>query len=213
MKQDQPHDGLPFSQACENNKSPILRILRSAFAPSTKVLEIGSGTGQHAVFFAPQLPQLTWQPADRAAYQDGLKLWLTSHASPNILPPLVFDVEDSCWPTGFDAVFSANTAHIMSWPQAQHMIRKVGELLPEDGIFALYGPFNYEGCYSSESNARFDMWLKDQAPHQGIRDQEAAVTCAQQVALSLVCDHPMPANNRMLVFKKLAQPEGKTLVD
>ena len=194
----------PFSQACANNQSPILQILRSAFAPSKHVLEIGSGTGQHAVFFAAALSHLSWQPSDRPANLAGIQLWLDEYSGSNIKPPLVLDVEQALWPEGFDAVFSANTAHIMSWPQAQRMISEVGQRLPNNGVFALYGPFNYQGAYSSESNRSFDQWLKQGGEHQAIRDQEAVCCCAEESGLSLVRDHAMPANNRLLVFKKLS---------
>ncbi|WP_239923653.1 DUF938 domain-containing protein [Agaribacterium haliotis] len=207
--QDQLYqDGRPFSQACENNKAPIVAILRSAFAPSKKVLEIGSGTGQHAVYFASELAHLCWQPSDRPEYHAGLKFWLNDYAGTNMLPLVSLDIEDNSWPADFDAVFSANTAHIMSWQQAQLMIAKVGAKLPDQGMFALYGPFNYGGEFSSESNARFEQWLKQGGAHQGIRDQEAVVACAEQAGMTLVCDHTMPANNRLLVFKKMQRPTG-----
>lgn len=192
----------PFSQACENNKTPILRILKSAFAPSKRVLEIGSGTGQHACFFAGALNHLNWQPSDVASAHTGIQLWLDDYTGDNMLPLIELDLETPLWPKGFDAVFSANTAHIMPWPLAQRMVAEVAEGLPEAGVFALYGPFNYGGHYSSESNAEFDIWLKSRASHCGIRDFEKVNQTAEEHGLQLVCDHAMPANNRLLVWKK-----------
>lgn len=193
----------PFSQACENNKGPILSILTSAFSPCKQVLEIGSGTGQHAVHFAANLPKLKWQPSDVADNLPIVNTWLADYSGKNMLPARALDVEDLHWPSGFDAVFSANTAHIMPWQTTETMLRKVAEALPLYGVFALYGPFNYGGRFTSESNAQFDLWLKDRAPHQGIRDFEKVNGLAEAGGLVLICDHQMPANNRLLVWKKL----------
>lgn len=192
----------PFSQACENNKRPIAKVLRRYFQSSNMVLEIGSGTGQHAIFFAQQLPHLTWQPADRAEYLPGIRLWLESASLPNLESPVELDVNQSDWPTGFDAVFSANTAHIMSWDEAQLMIAKVSALLPKDGIFALYGPFNYSGQFTSDSNRQFDRSLRSVKATQGIRNFEDVVKVASLSGLQLSDDFEMPANNRLLVFIK-----------
>lgn len=192
----------PFSQACVNNQEAILRILKSAFSPSAKVLEIGSGTGQHACYFAQALSHLQWQPSDRQENHSGIQQWLDEYTGQNILPLLALDIERDIWPEGFDAVFSANTAHIMPWSVAQIMLREVAERLPVEGMFALYGPFNYQGEFTSESNSQFDQWLKARGADQGIRDFEAVVSLAAEGGLDLVCDHTMPANNRLLVFKK-----------
>lgn len=203
-------DQRPFSQACENNKDVILSILKSAFAPSKKVLEIGSGTGQHAVYFAANLPHLKWQPTELEFALPTLQPWLSSYLGSNLLNSTGFDVSDTnAWrlaaEEGFDAAFSANTAHIMPWETTQAMIEGCAKALLTDGVFALYGPFNYGGKYTSESNASFDLWLKERGPHQGIRDFEKVTELASRHGLSLICDHAMPANNRLLVWKKLAQ--------
>ena len=194
---------LPFSQACENNKSFILEVLLSAFRDRKQVLEIGSGTGQHSVFFAPNLAHLTWQCADLSCNLPGIRQWHTAAPSPNLLEPIEFDMEQPNWPDNFDAVFSANTAHIMPWRLSQKMVTEVAQKLPRKGVFVLYGPFNYEGKFTSESNARFDAFLKEQVPHQGLRDFEAIHTLALEYGLELLQDNAMPANNRCLVWQKI----------
>ncbi len=202
----------PFSQACENNKGPILKVLLSAFAPSRRVLEIGSGTGQHAVYFAAALPRLVWQPTDRAEYLAGIQQWLDDYLGHNMAPLRALDVMDTDWPSDFDAVFTANTLHIMPWSSAQHLIAEVGRRLPEFGMFAVYGPFNEGGEYTSPSNREFDQWLKSRAAHQGIRDREAVVSCAQHAGMALIRAHALPANNQLLVFHKApaSQPAHST---
>ena len=192
----------PFSQACENNKRPILAVLREAFAGVDSVLEIGSGTGQHAVFFAAGMPWLRWLPSDCAPNLPGIRAWLDEAALPNLAPPIELDVT-APWPAlSAGAVFSANTAHIMSWPAVERFIAEVGRLLPAGGVFALYGPFNYGGRYTSESNADFDQWLKSTDRLRGIRDFEAVNALAEGAGFALQADHAMPANNRTLVWRK-----------
>lgn len=192
----------PFSQACENNKAPILAVLRRHFQKAHHVLEIGSGTGQHAVYFSAAMPHLIWQTSDRGAYLPGINAWIAEDPHPNLRAPLMLDVTQPRWPTGFDAVFSANTAHIMSWPVAQHMIYKVGMHLPPAGLFALYGPFNYQGQYTSDSNCQFDQHLKAIDPDQGIRDFERVNETAETAGLRLLEDNSMPANNRLIIWRK-----------
>lgn len=193
----------PFSQACENNKQPILAILARYLIEPTQVLEIGSGTGQHGYFFAEQLPHITWQTSDLAENHEGILAWVDSYVGDNLLPP--FELNVAQFPsdlTAIGAVYTANTAHIMSWDQAIQMIRGVGSLLPSGGLWIIYGPFNYEGQFTSESNANFNDWLKAQATHRAIRDFEAVCEEAKAVGLSLLEDCSMPANNRCLVFQK-----------
>ncbi len=195
----------PFSQACENNKKPILAILARYLTEPTQVLEIGSGTGQHGHFFADQLPHITWQTSDLAENHEGIRAWIDSYAGDNLLPP--FELNVAQFPSDLAAigvVYTANTAHIMSWDQAILMIRGVGSILPSGGLWIIYGPFNYEGQFTSESNANFNEWLKAQAPHRAIRDFEAVCEEAKAVGLSLLEDCSMPANNRCLVFQKAA---------
>lgn len=197
------HSGKPFSQACENNKASILGVLRHAFATASNVLEIGSGTGQHAVYFAENLPHLNWQTSDLPENHYGILAWIKDAALPNVRPPLSVDVSQGDWGlSAFDGVFSANTTHIMSWPQVGAMFAGVGRVLTADGLFCLYGPFNIDGRYTSESNARFDHWLKLRDPQSGIRDKEALNGLAAQMGLRLIADHALPANNRVLIWQK-----------
>lgn len=192
----------PFSESCVQNRDPILAILRTLFADRRHVLEIGSGTGQHAVYFGAELPHLVWQTADVPQHHSGIQAWLEEAALPNVLPPLALDVNDTAWRSGrYDAVFSANTLHIMGWPEVEKFFAGVGTVLEADGILAVYGPFNYGGHYTSESNARFDAWLKARDPASGVRDFEAVGAQARAHGLLLQQDIAMPANNRTLVWR------------
>jgi len=193
----------PYSESCEQNRIPILEVLNKELVDAGSLLEIGSGTGQHAVYFAPHFPNLYWQTSDLEANHYGIKQWLTEVKLPNILDPLHLDVNSSNWPTTqFEFVYSANTAHIMSWPMVNNMLEQIGKLLKPNGKFCLYGPFNYNGKYTSESNERFDQWLKDRDVKSGIRDFEALNKVTQLVGLRLSKDYEMPANNRLLVWLK-----------
>ncbi len=194
----------PYSLACDQNRDPILAVLRDHFADRKRVLEIGSGTGQHAVYFSAAMPHLTWQTSDRAESVPGIRLWLADAVLPNTPAPLELDVNDA-WPTQhFDAVFSANTLHIMSWPEVTALFTGLPDVLMPDAILAIYGPFNYGGRYTSDSNATFDNWLKAQAPHMGVRDFEAVEDLARAIGLRLLEDRAMPANNRCLVWRRSA---------
>ena len=193
----------PFSEPAERNRAPILAVLQRVFADRHAVLEVGSGSGQHAVHFAAALGQLVWQPSDVPDNLPGIRLWIEEAELPNLRDPIPLDVNDAHWPDlPVDAAYSANTAHIMSWSEVQKAIAGIGRLLPAGGVFALYGPFNYGGSYTSESNARFDASLKARDPASGIRDAEAVVAAANAAGLALEEDNPMPANNRLLVFRK-----------
>lgn len=193
----------PYSESSEQNRAPILAILRELFADRSHVLEIGSGTGQHAVYFGAALPHLRWQTADVRQYHPGIAAWLAEAALPNVLPPLELDVNHIDWHSGrYDAVFSANTLHIMSWPEVKKCFEGIERVLKPGGVLGVYGPFNYDGQFTSESNARFDQWLKARDPASGVRDFEAVDALAHQQGLTLVQDHAMPANNHMLVWVK-----------
>ncbi len=194
----------PFSQAADNNKHPILAVLQRVFADRQCVLEVGSGTGQHSLHFAEHLPHLQWQPSD---VELNHKAWYYETGLNNLRPPVAWDVRDPI-PEAFralniDAIYSANTAHIMAWETTQTFIRQAGNLLPLGGGFALYGPFNQDGQYTSESNAAFDKHLKHNAPHQGIRDMEKVIAVGAQVSLALREVNPMPANNFLMVWQKV----------
>jgi len=194
----------PFSESCEQNKAPILEVLKRYFPPVRHVLEIGSGTGQHAVFFASEFPDLTWLTSDQAEYHPGIQMWLSDAALPNTKGPVLLDVDQSQWNIKkTEAIFSANTVHIMGWQSVENMFAGIGKILEKEGIFCLYGPFNYGGQFSSESNARFDLWLKQRNPASGVRDFEALQQLAIKAGLGLIEDIEMPANNRLLVWKKM----------
>ncbi|GGI97939.1 methylase [Shewanella hanedai] len=196
---------LPFSQACENNKAPILSIINTIFSTSAHLLEIGTGTGQHAVHFAKNLPHLTWQTSDQNAYIEGIKQQLALTEQPNLRLPLVLDVTQP-WPiptdTNIDGIFTANTLHIMSEEMVEAFFEGVGIHLQTQGQLCIYGPFNYAGKYTSESNALFDIRLAQQDPRSAIRDIEWVEQLAGGQGLKLVNDHAMPANNRLLHFVK-----------
>jgi len=194
----------PFSESCVQNRDPILTVLREAFADRSTVLEIGSGTGQHAVDFGAALPHLRWQTADVRPHHAGIQLWLNDAALPNVLPPIELDVNQQDWRRGrYDAVFSANTLHIMGWPEVGQFFEGVGSVLEAGGVLVIYGPFNYNGTFTSESNARFDAWLKSRDPVSGVRDFEAVDALARAQGLSLQQDIAMPANNRTLIWRRL----------
>jgi len=191
-----------LSEACERNKDPILQVLRGVFASTRQVLEIGSGTGQHAVYFARQLPELRWQPSDTAEYLGPLQAYIAQEGSANLAPPVRLDVRSHPWPVaGIDAVFSANTLHIMSWEAVREFFRGVGTHLAAGGVLCIYGPFRYAGRYTSESNATFDRFLQERDAASGIRDFEALNKLARQEGLELDGDHDMPAHNRTLVWR------------
>ncbi|MDQ2972231.1 MAG: DUF938 domain-containing protein [Rhodanobacteraceae bacterium] len=193
----------PFSPASERNREPILAVLREHFADRQRVLEIGSGTGQHAVYFAAALPHLVWQASDRAENLPGIRTWLDEAALPNTPAPIELDANDATWPAArHDAVFSANTLHIMAWDEARAMFARLPEVIGENAKLMVYGPFNYGGESTSASNAAFDAWLKAQSPRMGIRDFEAVDAMARGARFYLIDDVAMPANNRCLVWQR-----------
>lgn len=191
-----------FSAACERNRDPILAILQDLFAEPMLVLEIGSGTGQHAVHFGKQLPHVTWQTSDLPGNHASIVAWQDEACLPNVLPPMVLDMNAPDWPSKrYDAVFSANTCHIMAWHQVERMFAGFPRVLRSGGLACIYGPFNYAGSFTSPSNAAFDASLRAQAAHMGIRDVEAVQALASHNGLTLLADHAMPAHNRLLVWQ------------
>jgi SAM-dependent methyltransferase len=193
----------PDAPATGRNREPILGVLRRHFADRSSVLEIGSGTGQHAAHFAHALPHLRWQATDRAGNLPGIQAWLDDAALPNTPRATVLDVASGPWPAGpFDAIFSANTVHIMGWPDVEALFRGLPAAMAPDCTLAIYGPFNYAGRFTSDSNAAFDASLKAADPRRGIRDMEAVDALAAAIGLRLVDDVAMPANNRCLVWHR-----------
>jgi SAM-dependent methyltransferase len=194
---------LPFSAACERNKDPILEVLRLRFADRTQVLEIGSGTGQHAVYFARELGHLTWHPTEQLAYLADLSERVKLEGPGNLRAPTLLDVRQAVWPVrGVDAMFTANTLHIMSWSEVMALFNGIGTVLAPGGVLCIYGPFRYAGKYTSDSNQEFDRMLQERDPQSGLRDIEAVSRLADQYGLRLDADFDLPANNRLLVFTK-----------
>ncbi|HEX8777949.1 MAG TPA: DUF938 domain-containing protein [Rhodanobacter sp.] len=192
----------PHAPACERNREPILEVLRRHYADRRRVLEIGSGTGQHAVHFASALTWLDWQCSDRAENLPGIRAWLDEAALPNTPPPLELDV-GGAWPRSpFDAIFSANTLHIMAWHEVEALFAQLPAVTTADARLAIYGPFNYGGRCTSDSNAAFDQWLHARGPHMGIRDAEAVDALAAAAGFALVDDVSMPANNRCRIWQR-----------
>ena len=196
---------LPSSEACERNKGPILALLKDVLVARSLVLEIGAGTGQHAVHFARHLPHLEWQPTERREWLDALGERVRLEGSPNLRPPVELDVNANAWPiTAADAAFSANTLHIMAWHEVEAFFRGVGRVLLSHGNLAVYGPFRFDGDYTSASNAEFDRYLRRRDPASGIRNVEAVDALAAAEGLELVANHAMPANNQLLVWQRSA---------
>lgn len=197
----------PHAPACDRNRDPILAVLHRHLVGHRRVLEIGSGTGQHAVHFAQALPWLQWQASDVADHLPGIRAWLDEARLPNTPDPLLLDVMRQPWPAvAADVVFTANTLHIMDWTAVQAFFRGVEQVLADapEGTLVVYGPFNYRGRYTSDSNREFDAWLKARDPQSGIRDFEAVDALAVAARLRLVADVAMPANNRCLVWWRAA---------
>jgi cyclopropane fatty-acyl-phospholipid synthase-like methyltransferase len=195
----------PYAESCDQNREPILAVLRERLGDCLSVLEIGSGTGQHAVYFATALPHLVWQTSELTEHHAGIQAWLDEADLANVRPPITLDVSDpDAWPRdAFDAVFTANTLHIMGETEVAELFTGVGRVLDSGGLFLAYGPFNYGGRYSSDSNARFDQWLKARDPRSGIKDLDWLRELADQAGLVLDEDIEMPVNNRILVWHRL----------
>lgn len=195
----------PFSPSCERNKIPILKVLQSILPDKPlRLFEIGSGTGQHAVYMAPFFPQLRWVMSDMEDKHAGMRRWLEDEAVPNIEGPVVFELGKDSFPEGkFDVVFTANTFHIMAWDKVNNLIKLCGEHLESSSLFIVYGPFNYGGRFTSESNQAFDQKLRAERASMGIRDQELLCDAMAVSGFILQEDIAMPANNRCLIFQKL----------
>ena len=193
----------PFSQACENNQQPILDVLRRHLKGPLRVLEIGGGTGQHAVFMARHLPEVNWQSTDVPDNVDSLNLRIAHARLPNLPAAVALDVADPSWPgTPVDAIFTANTLHIMSMASVREFLRGVERHLAPGGQLLVYGPFRYNGAFTTESNARFDLWLRERDENSGVRDFEEIDRLANDSGLTLVQDYMMPANNQLLVWQR-----------
>jgi len=199
----------PYSESCEQNKAVILQIIKPLLIKQTSLLEIGSGTGQHAVYFATAMAHIQWHTSDRKESLAGINQWLDYAREnkmnvSNVQPPLLLDVMQENWPElSVDAIFSANTLHIMSVNEVETLFKQAPKLLQKGGVFLIYGPFNYQGQYSSESNRQFDIWLKSRNPNSCIKDFSFVDDLAQNNGLKLQADYEMPANNRILFWQKI----------
>jgi cyclopropane fatty-acyl-phospholipid synthase-like methyltransferase len=192
----------PYSPASARNRDPILAVLREHFADRRRVLEIGSGTGQHAVHFAASMSHLQWQTSDVAENLPGIRAWLDEARLPNTPAPILLDVNGGFEEYAADAVFSANTLHIMKWHEVERLFGALARLCAADVKVAIYGPFNYNGRFTSDSNAAFDATLRARDSGMGIRDFEAVDRLASQAGLTLTADVGMPANNRTLIWHR-----------
>ena len=194
----------PRSPACARNREPILAVLQPWFADRRHVLEIGSGTGEHAVHFAKAMPQLNWQTSDQAGQLPGIQAWLDHAHLPNTPPPVTLDVSGR-WPEGpFDAVFSANTLHIMGWPEVERLFAALPAACTADARLAIYGPFHLDGGPTSEGNAAFDAALRARDPRMGLRDREAVAALAAAGGFKLRRFVPMPSNNLCMLYQRQA---------
>ena len=194
----------PVADACDRNSEPIFNVIEPLFRNCKSVLEIGSGTGQHAVYFAARMPALTWHTSDLAVSHEGIMAWIRDSGLDNIRQPVELDVKQGNWPElDIDGIFSANTVHIMHMDEVERFIQGAGKLLPVRGKLVLYGPFNYQNRYTSESNARFDEWLKARDPGSGIRNFEDINNLASGAGMQFCRDYEMPANNRILYWEKI----------
>jgi len=193
----------PYSESCERNQRPILKVLQETLTNQQHVLEIASGTGQHAVYFGRALPHLSWQTSELTQNHEGILAWLNEIKLPNVLPPITINVNDAKWPVEIvDTVFNANTVHIITWPEVERLFAGIARVLNPSGILCLYGPFKYKGEFTSESNARFDALLKSRNRNSGIRDFETINRLAETHDLLLVKDVAMPNYNQTLVWQR-----------
>ena len=193
----------PVSGYASRNAPPILEVLRREFCDSEHVLEIGSGTGQHAAYLAAALPHLVWQTSELDEHHGGIQAWIAHVQLDNVVPPLSLDVRTaSVEPATFDAAFSANTAHIMGLDAVSRMFEIVGDALRDGGAFCLYGPFRVDGAFNAASNEEFDTSLRRRDPVMGIRDLEALDEFAAHAGLRRRRLYAMPSNNYTTVWKK-----------
>lgn len=199
-----PEAELPVSQACLRNQQPIAEALEGILPKYSVVLEIGSGTGQHAAHITARMPDITWQPSELTTRIASINAWRLRSGRPNFLPPLVLDVSQDLWPVKqVDAVFAANVIHYISWSRVRAMMAGIGRVLRVGGQACFYGPFNYNREFTSEGNRQLDAWLKaDVNPEAGIKDFEQVVLAARREKLKLVEDIELPANNRLLWFRR-----------
>ena len=198
------NDRLPFSQACENNKTPILKVLKPFISDQQSLLEIAGGTGQHGEFFAKSFPNLLWQTSDLPSAVADLNHRISAANLKNLPPALTLDVNNSNWSMDkYELLFTANSLHIMPENSVENFFSGIPNVLQQNGLVFIYGPFKYGGKFTTKSNAEFDEWLKEKDPRSGIRDFEVISELAASRSLNLVDDVDMPSNNQLLIFSKL----------
>ncbi len=194
---------LTISRSADNNKGPILEVLQTVFRQPADILEIASGTAQHAVHFAAAMPHLTWRTSDLGECLPDIRARLAEENPGNVIDPVELDVSDHPWPLAqVDGIFAANFVHIAGWSKVEYMFAGVETVLKSGGRLCLYGPYKYGGEFTTISNQQFDSWLKARDPQSGVRDFEAVSALASAIGLALVKDHPMPANNQLLEFRR-----------
>lgn len=192
-----------FSPAAERNRTPVLAELQMLLRGDETVLEVGSGSGQHAVHFATAMCGLQWIASDIAELLPGLVKNLNPYVGKAIRSPVLLDLGNNHWHvgvTGVDVIYSANTLHIVSWPEVVSLFEGVAKLCKPGSKLIIYGPFRYNQSYTSNGNAEFDAWLRQRNYTSGIRDFEKVNDLAEKVGLTLVADINMPANNQLLVW-------------
>lgn len=193
----------PYAEAADRNKYPIGRVLEGELKPPCRVLEIGTGTAQHAVEFARRFPRVHWITSDRPENLPGISRALAEAALANLEGPLALDVADDPWPQIVaQAVYTSNTCHIMSWREVQAMVAGVARILSPGGRFFVYGPFMVDGVHTAESNRQFDAGLQARAPHMGLRDVRQLETECEKHGLGLDRQYTMPANNLLLCWSR-----------
>jgi cyclopropane fatty-acyl-phospholipid synthase-like methyltransferase len=191
----------PFSESCEQNKAVIFEAIQPYLFNGIEVLEIGSGTGQHAIHFAAMAPGITWQASDLAENMPAINAWISDSLLSNLPEPLELDVNSQWMDKTYDLMFSANTFHIMNQDQVEQFLLRCTACLTAKGHLIVYGPFNYQGSYTSPSNEHFDGWLKTRDPQSGIKHFEWVDAIARESSLRLVNDIAMPSNNRILIWQ------------
>ena len=191
----------PFSESCEQNKAVIYEAIEPYLLDGIEVLEIGSGTGQHAVHFAAMAPGIIWQTSDLAENMPAINAWISDSQLSNLPEPLELDVNSRWMDKTYDLMFSANTFHIMNQDQVEQFLLRCTACFTARGHLIVYGPFNYQGSYTSPSNEQFDGWLKTRDPQSGIKHFEWINSIARESGLRLVNDIAMPSNNRILIWR------------
>lgn len=194
-----------YSPSCEQNKEFILKVLKDLLPTSGTVLEIGSGTGQHAVYFASQFPNLSWQPTDLCAHFSSIRAWAQEKALKNLRRPLELDLlaDLKTWPlSAAQAIVCINTVHIVAWRGVVNLFAGAARVLPPGGLLYVYGAYRYATHPLEPSNKSFDQLLRARDPESGVRDFEAVNELALKCGMTLLCDRPMPGNNRSIAWVK-----------